>query len=666
MDALFLTGAGSEPAQSIASRLVAAGYRIYGFDSHFPAGGFAHTDFIPVLLNPASPRAVRAAADGVLAREGSHVIGVILAGNFPVEAPFEAAHPEDIATAVNAGLLAPLLLARAALPSLVRLRGALIAITRDTATSPGTLAAVQTGGLAAFTRALFEEVRDTGVRTAHMRLARNSAPPDPAARLTHTPQSEIQPGIVASTIEELLRMRENNALTELTLRPQATREEPRLPVTAEPRLRAIQVVRLPEPGGFPPEKPPIPTLQRRRPAYAPPPGQDEEPPADDDSDDSVDPELLYLIKPSAKSPAPDETPDVESATAAEDPSPPAPEGGAQPPARLQGGRGGQRPQRHAGQKVHAPSSNAGPAPAPPRPNPDRPGADPAPPEGPEAAAVDAVQSPARTDPRARPDHDAGTHSPAGAHSAYPENWHGPRPPNRFQRKRLEQRKRWLDWKAKKAPSADASTPLPSQKSGRNPHPDEIPGHLPNPDAEPPVPPHQPRPDATPKNTQDNAGRPGAHPRGIHGRHDFQAVTQVSKPAAPSHSQEPDATEVPEFRPPAPREYPRGEYPEFVPPTRTPPPESGQAGPDVLPGLLPDAASSANKGGTPQKRGRGRSAHTPGFSAKNTPPEATPPASVDPAPAPPDADAVPAAQSAPPFTASPAPARRRGRPSKPRP
>ncbi|MDR3228785.1 MAG: SDR family NAD(P)-dependent oxidoreductase, partial [Puniceicoccales bacterium] len=299
MDIIFLTGAGNEPAQSIARRLVAAGFRVYGFAARFPEQGFTHTDFMPVPVNLTDPAAVEAAAAEILARETA-LVGVIHAAHFDIADPFEAIHPGDISLAVNAAVTAPLLLTRAALPTLVRQRGHVIAITRsnDAAPAASALSAALTGALRGFAESLFAELRDTGVKTAHIRLENNLGPRDPQARLARSPQSRVQPDIVADTVEFLLRLRENNALTELVLRPQATRENPHLPITSEPRLRIWEKVnvRLPSPEGTPTPEERIHTPTPARPEYAPPPELRDTSDDDPDDDNSVDPELQYLIK----------------------------------------------------------------------------------------------------------------------------------------------------------------------------------------------------------------------------------------------------------------------------------------------------------------------------------------------------------------------------------
>lgn len=294
MDIVLLLGAGAEPAQSIARRLVANGARVYGLANKFPDQGFSHRDFVPVGVNPADPSAVRAEVEKIIAKEGA-ASAVILAGHNPVEDAFEAAHPNDVALAIFAGLAAPLAAVRAAMPGLVRRRGLVLAITRPVFGPGAALGGVVEAGLASFCDGLFGELRDTGARVSHIRLQENAGPADPAARFTNAPQSRVQPDIVADTVEAVMNLRENNAITRLVLRPQATREEPRLPVTAEPRLASLQVVQLPTSKNYPPAEDKIRTPDYRRPDYAPPPEAREE--EEEDDDEAVDPELAYLIKP---------------------------------------------------------------------------------------------------------------------------------------------------------------------------------------------------------------------------------------------------------------------------------------------------------------------------------------------------------------------------------
>ena len=411
MDVIFLTGAGSEPGQSIARRLVGSGFRVYGLSAQFPPQGLAHRDFVPLAVNLADPAAVRAEVETVLAKE-STVLGVILAGNYPVEENFEATHAEDIATALAAGVSSPLTLVRQVLPVLVRRRGYVVAITRAPSGSGAVLASAVEGALRNFTRNLFEELRDTGVKTAHVRLEGNSGPADPAARFTQAPQSQVQADIVADTVETIFRLRENNALTELVLRPQATREEPRLPVSAEPRLRAVQVVQLPPPQNFHPHREIILTPDRKRPDYAPPPGAEE---TDDwgDEEDFVDPELRYLLKSNRN------RGEEQSARMERDDR------------QLERNRGRERPPRDGALRIHPPTDNRKPQPPAPPPR-----------QGNGAAAVERNFAPS------------------------PENWHWPRPPTPSQLERQARRQAQDDRRRQNPPRHEPQRPAPpSRPSG---------------------------------------------------------------------------------------------------------------------------------------------------------------------------------------------------------
>lgn len=308
MDTFIITGANAEPAQSIARRLCEMGARVYGIAGTFPeAADFAFNEFIPVACDVTDVKAVAAAAEKIVEREHG-VSGVIFCTQYLACDAFEAMATEEIALGVNALVATPLVIARLALPSLVASRGSVIVVSPNTVTPHGhVLNNVVDAAMKVFAGTLFGELRDTGVRTCHIFLQNNAGTPDPAAQFSRAPQSRVQPDIVAETVETVLRLRENNALTQIVLRPQATRETPHIPVSAEPRIRTLQVVRLPESKDYPPAEEPILTPKYRRPEYAPPRGQkaldaaeNAALDAEEFSDDYVDPELRYLVKEKAK------------------------------------------------------------------------------------------------------------------------------------------------------------------------------------------------------------------------------------------------------------------------------------------------------------------------------------------------------------------------------
>lgn len=303
MDTFIITGANAEPAQSIARRLCEMGARVYGIAGTFPESDFAFNEFFPVACDVTSPSAVSAEIQKILEREKT-ISGVIFSTQYLACDAFETMPIEEITLAVNALVATPLVIARLALPSLIASRGSVIAVSPNTVTPRGhVLNNIMDASIKVFLGTLFGELRDTGVKSCHIFLQNNPGTPDPAAAYTNAPQSRIQPDIVAETVETVLRLRENNALTQIVLRPQATRETPHIPVSAEPRIRTLQVVRLPESKNYPPAEEPILTPKYRRPEYAPPRGQkaldaaeDAALEAEEFADDYVDPELRYLVK----------------------------------------------------------------------------------------------------------------------------------------------------------------------------------------------------------------------------------------------------------------------------------------------------------------------------------------------------------------------------------
>lgn len=299
MDTVIITGAGDEPALSVARRLCDLGMRVYALAANVPETGLPADEFVPVPCDLTSPRAVLAAVEKILEKE-SCIAGIVVAGQYLSDEFFEAAHTEEILGTLAARVASPLCVVRAALPSLIACRGNVVVISPVAGTPRRrALNAAADAALAAFAETLFEELRDTGVKTCRILLKENDGAPDPAARFTMSPQSRIHADIVADAVETVFRLRENNALTQMILRPQATRETPHIPVSAEPKIRALQAVELPTSEKFPPAETPIPTPHYRRPNYAPPKEQRRENvPENDDGfdDDYVDPELRYLVK----------------------------------------------------------------------------------------------------------------------------------------------------------------------------------------------------------------------------------------------------------------------------------------------------------------------------------------------------------------------------------
>jgi len=303
MDIALVTGADAGPGLAIARRLLGMGCRVYALATQFARNPYPHDDFIPVSVNLADPAALTQAVEELLAKEG-HVSFVVHAARRP-PAPLLDSSVADLAERVQVGLLAPLVLARAALPWLRKEKGHFIVLcwSGEGVASGGPVTAAIEGGLQRFTEQLFDELRDDGVRATTVHARPNAETPAEAA-LALDPQSAINPELLADAVEQLLRLRPSNVVTALVVRPAATAETPRLPRSTELAGLATRDVQLPPRQNFPREAELIPTPPRARPDDAPPPGtEDAEEEFDEDEEDDWDPRREPL--PWANKPEPD-------------------------------------------------------------------------------------------------------------------------------------------------------------------------------------------------------------------------------------------------------------------------------------------------------------------------------------------------------------------------
>ncbi|HVU37444.1 MAG TPA: SDR family NAD(P)-dependent oxidoreductase [Opitutales bacterium] len=289
MDIALVTGADAGPGLAIARRLIGLGCRVYALASQFARNPFPHDDFLPISCDLADPAALTKVAEDIVAREG-HVSFVVHAAR---RAPVSLLDTpvSELAARVNTGLVAPLALARATLPWLRKEQGHFIVLcwNGDGPAPGGPVTAAIEGGLHHFAEALFDELRNDGVRATTV-YARPNAETTPEAAMALDPQSAINPELVADAVENLLRLRPSNAISQIIIRPAATAETPRLLRSAELAGLASRDVQLPARQNFPQEPEPIPTPRAARPSDAPPPGMDDFEDEDEDEDFEMEPE----------------------------------------------------------------------------------------------------------------------------------------------------------------------------------------------------------------------------------------------------------------------------------------------------------------------------------------------------------------------------------------
>ncbi|MGF1448907.1 MAG: SDR family NAD(P)-dependent oxidoreductase [Opitutales bacterium] len=272
MDIAIVTGAQAGFGLSVARRLIKTGCRVYGLSWDFSQTDFSHNDFRPFPCNLADPEAVASAVDQILEAEGSLFAVMHCAQLLPTH-PLEATETEELTNAIHVGLLCPLILARKALPSLMKTRGYIVTLGwNGRGVSPGgATGAAVLGGTHRLAEALFDEVRDTGVKVTTIIPQPNPGKADSLAQFRSEPQSIVDPERVADVVEQVLRFRENNGLAEVVVQPMGEREDPVVPKTITRLPTVKEEYALPPRSLYPQEPEPIPTPDRQRPDDAPPP-----------------------------------------------------------------------------------------------------------------------------------------------------------------------------------------------------------------------------------------------------------------------------------------------------------------------------------------------------------------------------------------------------------
>jgi len=267
MDIAIVTGADRDYGLAIVRELIDLGLRVYGIGRDFSHNPYQHPDFVAKVCELRDAAEIESLVREILTAEGG-IFALVHAGYYAPANALEAAEAGEIQDTVQLGLLAPLLLTRYALPSLVRNHGYVINLS-PFASENNALRRVLQAGLQGLREGLFQEVRDAGVKVASVTLQPNADGGDALAKFRREPQSVIQPDRVGECVAHLLRFPEGNVPAEIVVCPQATREEPALPRTA-PVLKPLKrTPQLPPADQIPEPPEPIATPKPERPADAP-------------------------------------------------------------------------------------------------------------------------------------------------------------------------------------------------------------------------------------------------------------------------------------------------------------------------------------------------------------------------------------------------------------
>jgi len=125
MDIAIVTGANSRIGLAISKKLIDIGCRVYGLGSDFTNFPLGDRDFIPVVCDLTQTEHLCKVVSEIIDREKNIYVLVNHARHVSFD-EHEKQELNDLEHLVQTNLLAPMLLTRLALPSLIKLRGFVI------------------------------------------------------------------------------------------------------------------------------------------------------------------------------------------------------------------------------------------------------------------------------------------------------------------------------------------------------------------------------------------------------------------------------------------------------------------------------------------------------------------------------------------------------------
>lgn len=228
MEIAIVTGAASGVGLAVARKLVDLGYRVYGLGGNYQDTAFSHRDFLPTPCDLSSIADIQQKVQQVI-DEGNDVSLVVNNAKYFSAHPFREMQLNEIEATIAINLICPLAVVRMALPSLAKFKGHIINIapTNVSQSRGGPAAAAAAGGLDWMGEALFEELRDNGVKVTTLYPQGNRIRPTDAGTPAQgrPPKSAINPESIAEAIEHIVVSRNGNFISQVILRPEQLRED---------------------------------------------------------------------------------------------------------------------------------------------------------------------------------------------------------------------------------------------------------------------------------------------------------------------------------------------------------------------------------------------------------------------------------------------------------
>lgn len=252
MDIAIVTGANTRIGLAISRKLIAIGCRVYGLGSHFRDFPLENVDFVPVVCDLTNTAHLCKVVQEILDKEKNIYVLVNHARHMNLS-PHAEQDLNDLESLVHTNLLAPLILTRLALPSLIRLSGYVLNIGFPDLPGSHRLGSAFLStevALQHFSDRLYEEVRQDKVKVCSLILDTANVESMFQEGFTERDNHDliVCSEATAQAVEYVISQKRESVISRLVVRPQ--KREPNARDRKEARtLAAPKPYTAKQPGG---------------------------------------------------------------------------------------------------------------------------------------------------------------------------------------------------------------------------------------------------------------------------------------------------------------------------------------------------------------------------------------------------------------------------------
>ena len=224
MDIAIVTGANTRVGLAISQKLIETGCRVYGLGADFNQFPLEHADFVPVSCDLTNTEHLCQVVQEIIDKEKDIYVLVNHARFLNLD-PHEKLGLNDLESLVHTNLLAPLILTRLALPSLIRLRGFVLNVGFPDLPGSQRLGSAFLStevALQEFSNRLYEEVRKDKVKVCSLILDSANAELMFKEGFTERDNHDliVCSKAIAQAIDYVVSQKRDSVVSTLVVRPQ--------------------------------------------------------------------------------------------------------------------------------------------------------------------------------------------------------------------------------------------------------------------------------------------------------------------------------------------------------------------------------------------------------------------------------------------------------------